>query len=117
MREYPFCKYHDDGSIEVFGTNGGYPRYKGVIPAPNINHTEEERTASHKKACDDLTLQGYLFTKKRLIRNIGFDRPGEKTTLSVAYRPCKDETEIKQVFEQIRDILRERAGLRPLLTT
>lgn len=108
MKEYAFCKYHDDGTIEVFGNPDGYPRYRGVIPAPNINHTEEERTEAHKRACDDLTLQGYLFTKKKLIRNIGFYRPDEKTTLSVAYRPCKDEAEIKQVFQEIKTILHER---------
>jgi hypothetical protein len=107
MKEYPFCKYYDDGTIEIFANKNGYPKISGVIPAPDINHsTEEERQKTHNGACDQITLQGYIITSKRLIQNTAFDKPGQKTTLSIRYRPCKNEDEIRGVYLGIRDILK-----------
>jgi len=110
MKEYPFCKYHDNGTIEIFGNKEGYPRISGVIPAPDCNHlTEVKRQKTHNDACNQITLQGYLITSKRLIRNIAFDKPNQKTTLSIRYRPCKNENEIRRVYLMIKDILNEDA--------
>src|SRR5512133_2561641 len=70
-----FVKYHDDGTIEIFGNKNGYPRHNGVVPAPDINHaSEEERLETFRKATDTITLQGYLITSERRIRNTAFDK-------------------------------------------
>jgi hypothetical protein len=106
MKVFPYCKYHDDGTIEIFGNKEGYPRITGVIPAPDINHSsEEERQKTHAGACNQIALQGYIITSKRLIRNTAFDKPGQTTTLKITYRPCKNEDEIRCVFLGIKDIL------------
>lgn len=104
IKEFKFVKYYEDG-FEVFGNKEGSPRITAVIPAPDINHaTEEERQKTHTEACNGVTLQGYLITSKRLIRNTAFDKKGQKTTLKIVYRPCKNKEEIKQVAAEIRKI-------------
>ena len=109
MKEFPFAKYHDDGTIEIFGNPEGYPRFSGAIPAPDINTaSEEERQKRFDEACDALTLQGYFFVKKQRIRNTAFDKPGQKTTLSVSYRACKNENEIKEVRDLILEIIQKK---------
>ena len=107
MREFTFAKYYDDGTIEIFGNEEGYPRFSGVIPAPDVNtQSEEERKKRFDVACASISIQGYYFTKKRRIRNIAFDKPGQKTTLSVEYRACKNKREINEVHDLVVEILK-----------
>ena len=107
MKEFPFAKYYDDGTIEIFGNEEGLPAISGTIPAPDINtSSEEERQKRFDQVCAGISLQGYFFTKKQRIRNIAFDKPGQKTTLSIRYRPCKNEKEIKEVHALVMEILR-----------
>ena len=108
MKEFPFAKYYDDGTIiEIFGNKEGLPAITGTIPAPDINtSSEEERQKRFDQVCAGITLQGYFFTRKQRIRNIAFDKPGQKTTLSIRYRPCKNEKEIKEVRALVVEILR-----------
>ncbi|MFA5715808.1 MAG: hypothetical protein WC998_08705 [Candidatus Paceibacterota bacterium] len=107
MKEFPFAKYYDDGTIEIFGNKEGLPAISGTIPAPDINTpSEEERQKRFDQVCANITLQGYFFTKKQRIRNIAFDKPSQKTTLSVRYRACKNEKEIKEVHDLIVEILK-----------
>jgi hypothetical protein len=110
MKEFPFAKYYDDGTIEVFGNKEGYPRLSGVLPAPDINTASEgERQKRFDDACSGITLQGYFFTKKQRIRNTAFDRVDQKTTLSVKYRACKNKKEIEEVHNLIIEILKQGA--------
>lgn len=107
MKEFPFAKYYDDGSIEVFGNEEGYPRFSGVIPAPDLNTpSEEERQKIFDRACAGITTQGYFFVKKQRVRNTAFDRKDQKTTLSVRYRACKNKKEIEEVHGLIVEILK-----------
>lgn len=114
IKEFPFAKYYSDGSIEVFGNEEGYPRIKGVIPAPDINHSsEEEREQTHNATCNAITLQGYLITYRKRIRNMAFDSPAQKTTLSIRYRPCRNKEEIQQVYSKIRELIVDLKKVRP----
>lgn len=91
-----------DGLITIFGNVDGYPRFTGVIPAPDVNtKTPEIRLKRHAAACDDIILHGYYIISKRLIRNSVFDCPDQKTTMEVSYRVCKNDRECKIVNEQI----------------
>jgi len=89
-----YAEYSEDGSITIFGDKDGYPRFTGVIPAPDINtKTPEIRLKRQEAACNNLILRGYYITSKRLIRNSAFDRPDQKTT------------ETRMVKEQIVELL------------
>ena len=105
IKECPFCKYYDSGIIEVFGNKEGYPRYTGVCPAPDVNTKPEDRQKRYDDAINGITLQGYLITYQKFIRNTAFDKKGQKTTLKIKYRPCKNRTEINQVYSKICKIL------------
>lgn len=71
----------------------GLPRVTGVLPAPDINTpSEEARVKYHTGACDGITLKGYFVESRNLIHNNAFDRPDQKTTLEVVYRPCRNES-------------------------
>jgi hypothetical protein len=107
MKEFPFAKYYDDRTIEIFGNKEGLPVISGTIPVPDISTpSEEERQKRFDQVCAGITLQGYFFTKKQRIRNIAFDKSDQKTTLSIRYRPCKNEKEIKEVRALVVEILR-----------
>ena len=103
-------KYTSEG-FEVFGNPEGCPRISAVVPAPDINHiSEEARKKTHQDAIDAVILNGYLITKCVRVRNEAFDKKGQKTTLSVSYRPCRNKSEIENVAESIRTILKRRAS-------
>lgn len=107
QKMFPFVRYYD-GGFEVFGNKEGLPRITAVVPAPDVNHRSDEgRQKTHSQACEGVVLQGYLIVSKRLIRNEAFDGPGQKTTLKIIYRPCKNEMEIREVAAQINKILSE----------
>jgi hypothetical protein len=106
IKTSPFVTVHDDGTIEIFGNPEGMPEITGVVPAPDVNtRSEKERQKRFKGACDQITLQGYYIKSKRLIRNKVFDDPGQKTTLKIVYRPCKNETEIRGVYSEFQKVL------------
>jgi len=45
-----YAEYSEDGSITICGDKDGYPRFTGVIPAPDVNtKTPEIRLERHKK--------------------------------------------------------------------
>lgn len=104
-----YVEYSADGAITIFGNREGSPRFTGAIPAPDINtKTLEARLKRYKDACDDLTLQGYFIISRRLVCNTAFDKRGQKTTMKVIYRPCKNEDEAKKVKKEICEISHER---------
>lgn len=119
VKKLDYVTYYSDGSIEVFGNEDGMPIIGAVLPAPDVNTaSEEEREARHREGMDSLLLNGYFIESARRIRNRTFDGPGQKTTLEVKYRPCKNEGEIRVVKDKIARILwrkvkpelEERAG-------
>lgn len=106
IREFSYCKYHDDGTIEVFGNDEGYPRYTGVCPAPDVNTKDGvERQKRYDEAINGITLQGYFITDQKLIKNAVFDKKGQKTTLEIKYRPCMNKSEIELVYSKILHLL------------
>lgn len=108
-----YAEYGADGSITLYGSRDGYPRFTAVVPSPDINaRTPEDREKTHAEACDMLVLQGYYITSQKYIRNPAFDGPGQKTTLEVMYRPCKDEGEMRVVKDRILKILDRKISLR-----
>ena len=110
IKEFPFCTYYKDGMIEIFGNESGSPSVTAVCPAPDINTKNgEERQKRHDEACNGITLQGYLITSRKLIHNKAFDKRGQKTTLQVKYRPCKNKDEIQMVHSEIIKII--KAGI------
>ena len=111
IKQFDFAQYTDDGGFEIFGNDTGYPRMKAVIPAPDINTPDaEERIRRHQEGVDGIVLQGYLVTKRQLIRNQAFDRKDQKTTLSLAFRPCMSKQEIEVVALQIKEILKRKVS-------
>ena len=108
-----YAEYGADGSITLYGSRDGYPQFTGVVPSPDINtRTPEDREKRHADACDMLALQGYYIASQKYIRNPAFDEPGQKTTLEVMYRPCKDEGEMRVVKERILKVLDRKIHLR-----
>jgi len=102
-----YAEYFPDGSVEISGCKDGHPRITAVVPAPDVNTpSEEERVQRHNQACDALYLRGYYIVSRRRIRNTTFDRTGQKTTLKVIYRPCKNKREVEQVHREILRIIR-----------
>lgn len=59
----------------------------------------------HAAACNGLYLRGFFIVSKRRIRNDAFDNPGQKTTLKITYRPCKNKSETKEVHAEIKRII------------
>jgi len=114
-KEFRYAKYYEDGSVEIFGSKEGYPRIMGVVPAPDINtKSEEEREAVHTEACDNITLEGYLITAKKRIRNQAFDKKDQKTTLQIQYRPAMNEEEVNEIHRRITEIIKkhlEKTGI------
>jgi hypothetical protein len=109
IKTSPFVSVHDDGTIEIFGNPDGMPEITGVVPAPDVNtRSEKERQKRFDEACDQITLQGYVIKSKRLIRNKVFDDPGQKTTLKIVYRPCKNKSEIRKVYSEFQKVLCKR---------
>lgn len=107
LKEFPFCKYHDDGTIEVFGNESGSPEITGLVPSPDVNtKSGEERQKRYDEACNGIILQGYFIVKTELIRNKAFDKPGQKTTLRVVYRPSKNKEELQMVHSNILKIMK-----------
>ena len=106
VREFSFAHYHDDGTIEIFGNEDGFPIITAVCPAPDVNtKTGGERQKLFDEAMNGITLQGYFITEQKMIKNIAFDRPGQKTTLQVKYRACRNKSEIESVHRKIIKIL------------
>jgi hypothetical protein len=111
IKEFPYVKYHEDGIIEVFGNESGTPIITGVVPAPDINTKDGvERQKRYDEATNGITLQGYFIISQKLIRNEGFDKKGQKTTLKLSYRPCKNKQEIEQIYLKILKILGKEIG-------
>lgn len=107
-----YAEYREDGSITLYGSRDGYPRFTAVVPSPDINtRSPEDRERRHADACDMLALQGYYITSQKYIRNPAFDELDQKTTLEVMYRPCKDEGEMRVVKERILKILDRKIHL------
>lgn len=101
-----YAEYFPDGSVEISGCKDGLPRFTGVVPAPDVNtSSEEERVRRHNQACDALYLRGYFIVSRRRVRNPAFDRQGQRTTLKVIYRPCKNKREVEQVHREIKRII------------
>ena len=107
LKTFPFCTYYKDGTIEIFGNESGTPQITAVCPAPDINTKDgAERQKRFDEACNGITLQGYLITSKKLIHNQAFDKKGQKTTLQLIYRPCKNNDEIKMVHTEIMKLIK-----------
>jgi len=110
VKKLDYVTYYDDGSMEISGNEDGMPVIEGVLPAPDVNTaSEEEREKRHREGMDSLILNGYFIESARRVRNKAFDKPGQKTTLKVRYRPCKNEGEIRVVKEKIARILWRKA--------
>lgn len=110
VKKLEYVTYYDDGYMEIFGNEDGMPVIEGVLPAPDVNtSSEEERERRHQEGIDGLILNGYFIESARRVRNKTFDGPGQKTTLKVRYRPCKNEGEIRVVKDKITRILRQKA--------
>ena len=110
-REFKFCKYYADGTIEVFGNESGTPRITGVMPAPDVNTKDGiERERRYTEAITGITLQGYFIESQKFIKNKAFDKKGQKTTLEIVYRPCTNKSEIEQVYKKIITLL----GMEPV---
>lgn len=106
IKEFPFCKYYRDGTIEIYGNESESPRITAVCPAPDINTKDgEERQKRYDKACTGIILQGYLITEKKLIHNKAFDKKGQKTTLKIVYHPCKNKEEIQMIHAEILKLI------------
>ena len=89
-----FVRFFEDGSIDIKTIPEGLPAYEGEIPSPNINtKSEHERLAHFNKVKAGLYINGYIITSERGIKNKTFDNPGEKTTLKLKYRVCKNKKE------------------------
>ena len=109
IKEFPFVKYFDDGTVEVFGNKDGCPKYTGVVPAPDINtDSEKKREARYREACENIVLQGFLIITQKRIHNQAFDGRDQRTTLRITYRPAKNDEETKEVYRQIKEILENR---------
>lgn len=109
VKKLDYVTYYDNGMIEVFGNQDGTPLIGAVLPAPDVNTTSEgERQKRHQEGLESLILHGYFILSQRRVRNKVFDRVGQQTTLSVKYRPCMNEDEIKVTYKKIQGILLDR---------
>jgi hypothetical protein len=102
----PFLTLHDDGTVEIFGNREGLPEITGVVPAPDVNtKSEQDRRKQHNDALEQIILMGYYIKSTKLIRNEAFDDPGQRTTLQIVYRPCKNEEETNELFKKFQKIM------------
>jgi hypothetical protein len=93
--------------LEVLIVPEGLPRLSAVCPAPMLSDSKrEERFEAAKRG---ITLDGYHLVSERRVRNKTFDRKGEKTTLKLVYRPCKNEAEAQRVLEKAAIYLKQLA--------
>lgn len=95
--------------IEIYGNKDETPTITAVVPAPSLNCKDEsERQKRFDDAIENLILEGQFITSMKRIKNQAFDLDGEKTTLQIVYRPCKNEDEIKAIYDKIRAIMDKR---------
>ncbi len=101
--QHGYVTYHADGSVNVLIDKEGLPEMTSALPAPFMDAIARDRSVA--KAIDGKYLSGYFLIEQKQIRNIAFDKDGEKTTTEFRYRACKNEDEAKLVGEKIKAIL------------
>lgn len=97
-----FVNYRDDG-IDILTRPDGLPKAWREVPAPMM--PEDDRRARFAQARRALWLEGWFIESERMIRNRVFDKRGEKTTLKLVTRVCKNHDEALQVLGHIREII------------
>lgn len=97
----PFARYDADaGTIEVAIVPSGLPRLTSVLPAPFA--TEDERLRLVLNARMSAHIDGYWIVEERPIRNVAFDKRGEKTSTRFVVRPCRTEAEATETVRLIQ---------------
>lgn len=89
-------------SVSVEISKSGLPRMTVLFPTFGMFSNVDDRAVYLANCVDELTLIGWYVIRSsiHLVRN-PFDKPGEKTTLSVTVRPCKNESEAAEIISFI----------------
>jgi hypothetical protein len=84
----------------------GLPSWEGVVPAPFMSETDRQRV--HREAIEDAALRGFMVVKQARIRNVAFDKRGEKTTLKIEARTCRNRGEALALARDVVRIIEAR---------
>ncbi len=98
-----FC-IKPDGSVEIPINPEGLPSVIGIMPT--ICYKPEERLKMVEAVIDGCALRGYWVDSWKWIRNPVFDKNGEKTSVEIKYRVCKNNDEALILVEKIKEIVK-----------
>lgn len=107
IKKADYVTYYKDGQFEISVHPEGLPRIEGVIPAPDVwMSSEEKRVEFFDTSVMKIYLSGWYVVSQRRIRNTAFDKKGQKTTMKVIVRPCKTKKEAEFVRDKILEYSR-----------
>ena len=92
-----------DGSVEIPIRKDGLPSATAI--APLINYKPEQRLLEVDNILNSYAMRGLFIDELKWIRNEAFDRKGEKTTIQIKFRLCKNEDEATMIAGKIKDII------------
>jgi hypothetical protein len=92
-----------DGSVVIPIRRDGLPSATAI--APLINYKPEQRLLEADNILNSYAMRGLFIEEFKWIRNKAFDRNGEKTTIQIKVRICKNENEAAMTANKIKGII------------
>lgn len=92
-----------DGSVEIPINKDGLPSC--TVIAPLITYKPEQRLLEVDNILNSYAIRGLFIDELKWIRNEAFDKRGEKTTIQIKFRICKNEDEARMIGGKIKNIV------------
>ena len=94
---------NSDGSVEIPIQKDGLPSAVGVYPMINIKSSD--RLLELDDLLNSYAMRGLYIDELKWIRNTAFDKRGEKTTLQIKLRRCKNKDEAMMIAGKVKRII------------
>ncbi len=92
-----------DGSVEIIISKDGLPSRIAILPTITC---KDKRLQLIEDQLDGLALRGYWVDGWKWIKNEAFDRKGEKTSIEIKFRMCKNKEEANIIGQKIKEIIK-----------
>lgn len=99
-------KINKDGSGEITINKYGLPAAECLIPGLDLSLTEREEQL--EKAKEGAWLRGLFVDNIRRVRNTVFDKKGQKTSIKMCIRMCKNREEAEFVLGKVKKIVQNK---------
>jgi len=94
-----------DGSVAIPISKDGLPAATAITPL--ITYKPEQRLLEVDNILNSYAMRGLFIDELKWIRNEAFDRKGEKTTIQIKFRLCKNVDEATMISGKIKNIVEQ----------